>query len=138
MERGQSTKIRVWVNGTFDVLHRGHVELLNFAGKLGIVRVGVDTDDRVKKLKGPRRPVNNLEDRMYLLKNIKAVESVVTFSNDEELENQIKLWSPEYIIIGSDHKNSKIFGKKIAKEIIFFDRLEQYSSTKIIEHEKGK
>lgn len=138
MERGQSTNVRVWVNGTFDVLHRGHIELLNFAGKIGVVRVGIDTDDRVKKLKGERRPVNNLDDRMYLLKNIKAVESVVMFSSDEELEKQIELWCPDYIIIGSDHKKSKIFGKEIAKEIIFFDRLEEYSSTKIIEHEKGK
>lgn len=138
MERGQSTTIKVWVNGTFDVLHRGHVELLNFAGKIGCVRVGVDTDDRVKKLKGHKRPVNTVDDRVYLLKNIKAVESVVTFSSDEELENQIKLWCPDFIIIGSDHKKSKIFGREVAKEIIFFDRLEQYSSTKIIEHEKEK
>ncbi len=67
MERGQSEPLRVWVNGTFDVLHRGHIELLEFASSLGLVKVGLDTDERVKQLKGESRPVNTLEDRMFFI-----------------------------------------------------------------------
>ena len=55
--------MKVWVNGTFDVLHVGHVKLLEFASQFGILRVGIDTDKRVKELKGDDRPFNNQEDR---------------------------------------------------------------------------
>ena len=73
MERGQSEPLRVWVNGTFDVLHRGHIELLEFASSLGLVKVGLDTDERVKQLKGESRPVNTLEDRMFFISKIKGM-----------------------------------------------------------------
>ena len=54
---------KVWVNGTFDVLHIGHLKLLEFASTYGELRVGIDTDKRVKELKGNDRPFNNTEDR---------------------------------------------------------------------------
>ena len=49
MEGRQSTEIKVWVNGSFDVLHRGHIELIQFASKFGTLRVGIDTDERIKE-----------------------------------------------------------------------------------------
>ncbi len=131
MERGFS-EIRVWVNGTFDVLHIGHIRLLEFASKYGKVGVGVDSDDRVKLLKGKNRPFNKLEDRIQFLKSIRFVESVVSFNSDLELREQIKSWGSDYIIIGSDYKDKKIIGSDLA-EIIYFDRLEDYSTTKILE-----
>jgi D-beta-D-heptose 7-phosphate kinase/D-beta-D-heptose 1-phosphate adenosyltransferase len=70
MEGRVPKELRVWVNGTFDVLHRGHIELLEYASKFGKVRVGIDTDERVKQLKGDSRPINRWSDREYLLKNI--------------------------------------------------------------------
>ena len=85
---------RIWVNGTFDIIHRGHLELLNYASSYGLVRVGLDTDDRVKQFKGDSRPINLLEDRIYLMQNIKSVDSVVSFSSDEELEERIREWQP--------------------------------------------
>ena len=63
---------KVFVNGTFDILHRGHLELLNYAKKVGeYVCVGIDTDDRVKKKKGSSRPIHNQEERKFFLENLK-------------------------------------------------------------------
>lgn len=129
-------KIRVWVNGTFDVLHRGHIELLQFANRYGKVRVGIDYDYRVKELKGKDRPVNNWKDRKYFLKSIRYVESVVGFGSDEELKEQIKLWKPDIMIVGSDYKNKTVIGSQFSKELLFFDRIDNYSSTKIINYGK--
>lgn len=136
MEGRQSTKIKVWVNGTFDVLHRGHFELLKFASNFGLLRVGIDYDKRVKELKGLTRPVNTWEDRAFLMKQIKGVDSVVGFENQQELEDSIKKWSPDYLIVGSDYKGKEVLGSNYAKEVIFFERIPNYSSTNIINYGK--
>ena len=131
------TDFRIWVNGTFDVVHRGHIELLEFASSLGKVRVGIDYDERVKTLKGDDRPVNTWEDRRYFLSRIIGVDSVVGFGSDSELKNEIKQWSPDYIIVGSDYKDKYVIGSEYAKNVIFFDKIEGYSSTKIINYGKN-
>lgn len=132
MER-RFSEVRVWVNGTFDVLHIGHIRLLEFASTIGKVRVGIDTDERVKLLKGDKRPFNRLDDRIEFLKSIKFVNSVVSFNTDFELIQEITNWKPDYIVIGSDYKDKKIIGGDLA-EIIYFNRLEDYSTTKILEN----
>jgi len=134
MERGQSEELRVWVNGTFDVLHRGHLELLEFASSLGCLRVGVDTDQRVKELKGESRPVNTCEDRLYFISKIIGVQSVVSFGSEKELTKRIQDWSPNYLVVGSDYKNKKVIGSEYVGEVIFFDKIDGYSSTKIINY----
>jgi D-beta-D-heptose 7-phosphate kinase/D-beta-D-heptose 1-phosphate adenosyltransferase len=136
MEGRQSTEIRVWVNGTFDVLHRGHFELLKFASSLGKLRVGIDYDNRVSELKGPSRPVNVWEDRTFVMSRIKGVDSVVGFATQQELENLIKTWSPDILVGGSDYKGKDVLGSQYAKEIVFFERIPDYSSTKIINYGK--
>jgi D-beta-D-heptose 7-phosphate kinase/D-beta-D-heptose 1-phosphate adenosyltransferase len=123
--------MKVWVNGTFDVLHKGHIKLLEYESSIGIVRVGVDADCRVKKLKGDSRPVNNLEDRKYLLKSLRCVDSVVDFSTDEELEKQIKEWEAEIMVIGADYKDKHVVGGELVK-VIFFDKIDNYSTSKIV------
>lgn len=132
MER-RFSEVKVWVNGTFDVLHIGHIKLLEFANKFGEVRVGIDTDERVKQFKGDLRPINNINDRIDFMNSIKYVNSSVSFSTDEELCNRIKEWNADIIVVGSDYKYKKVIGSNLVKKVIFFDKLDGYSSTKIIE-----
>jgi len=128
--------MKIWVNGTFDVLHRGHIELLRYCSGLGEVRVGIDYDNRVKKLKGMNRPINTFEDRKFLLESLKYVNSVVGFGTDKELEDRIEEWRAKTIVIGSDYKGKNIIGSHLFEKVIYFDRIKNYSSTKIIKHEK--
>jgi len=132
MARRQS---KVWVNGTFDVLHIGHIKLLQFANTKGIVRVGIDYDDRVKQLKGITRPINKWKDRKYFLKSIRYVDSVVGFGSDEELEEQIRGYQPDYMIVGSDYKDKKVIGSQYANELLFFERIKNFSTTNILHSE---
>lgn len=124
----------IFVNGTFDVLHRGHLELLNYAKSLGdYLVVGIDTDDRVKEKKGPTRPVNSDQERSFMLMNLKSVDEVRFFSTDKELENLVKSVKPDIMIVGSDWKDKSVIGSYYSTELKFFDRIDDYSSTNIIQ-----
>jgi D-beta-D-heptose 7-phosphate kinase/D-beta-D-heptose 1-phosphate adenosyltransferase len=125
--------MKIWVNGTFDVLHIGHIRLLEYAASLGQVRVGIDTDERVKRLKGDKRPFNNLGERVEFLSSLKYVKDIVTFGSDEELEKQILNYLPDIMVKGSDWKGKEVVGKQYAKEVRFFDRVGEYSTTKTIQ-----
>jgi len=129
--------MKVWVNGTFDVIHRGHIELLKYASGFGDVYMGIDYDERVKEFKGESRPVNSYEDRKEILKSLKYVKDVQGFGSDSDLMNLIETSGAKTMIIGSDYKDKKIIGSHLFDRIIYFDRIEKYSSTKIIEHEKN-
>lgn len=124
---------KVWVNGTFDVVHLGHIKLLEYAKQCGnILCVGIDSDSRVRQLKGSGRPVNNENSRREFLLSIKYVDKVVIFGSDEELTSCIKNFAPDFFVIGSDYRNRRIIGAEYAGQILFFDRIEGYSSTGII------
>ena len=123
---------KVFVNGTFDIIHRGHLELLNYAKKLGDVCVGIDTDDCVRGKKGTGRPIHNQYERKFLLENLKSVDKVVFFSSEPEFEELIKSLNPDIIIVGSDWKEKSTIKSYYDGELIFFDRWEEYSTTKTI------
>jgi cytidyltransferase-like protein len=127
--------MKVWVNGSFDVLHIGHIRLLEFAAKHGTVRVGIDTDERIRSFKGSSRPYNNLQDRMDFICAIKYVDSVISFGTNEELEDAISEWNTEIMVIGDDYENKKIIGSQIPERIIFFDRVPNKSTTEILSYE---
>lgn len=125
---------KVFVNGTFDLLHPGHLQLLNFAKSYGdYLIVGIDTDDRVKEKKGQKRPIYNQDDRALFLRMLKPVDQVEMFSSDEELEALIKGFQPDIMVVGSDWKGKSVIGSYYASKLIFFDRIEQYASTKTIQ-----
>jgi len=129
--------IKVWTNGCFDILHRGHIELLKYAKSLGDkLIVGIDTDEKVKMDKGGGRPINNLNDRMYVLNSIEYIDIVLPFNSTEELSNKIKCWSPDVMVIGSDWKGKDVIGQEYAGKVEFFDRIEGYSTTDIIGNNK--
>ncbi|MEP7108714.1 MAG: adenylyltransferase/cytidyltransferase family protein [Ferruginibacter sp.] len=126
---------KIFVNGTFDVLHIAHIMLLNYARSLGDhLHVAIDTDTRVKEMKGSTRPIFSQEERKFFLINLKAVDGVSFFSTDEELENTIKDYAPDIMIVGSDWKDKPVIGSQFAKELKFYDRIENYSSTATIQN----
>jgi D-beta-D-heptose 7-phosphate kinase/D-beta-D-heptose 1-phosphate adenosyltransferase len=137
MEGRHTSELRVWVNGTFDVLHRGHIELIKFASKFGTLRVGIDYDERVQELKGPTRPVNLWGDRKFMMESITYVNSVVGFASDEQLEDRIREWNPKYMIVGSDYKEKKVIGSHLVEQVLFFDKIDGFSTTKILEYDKN-
>tara|TARA_B100000676_G_C17969991_1_gene782686 strand:+ start:441 stop:857 length:417 start_codon:yes stop_codon:yes gene_type:complete len=124
----------VFVNGTFDVLHRGHLDLLNYAKSLGeYVVVGIDSDERVRKMKGRSRPINRLMDRAHMLANLKAVDEVRFFGDDKELEDLVKEVKPDIMVVGSDWKGKSVIGSYWAADLHFFDRVGDYATTKTIQ-----
>ena len=126
--------MKVFVNGTFDLLHPGHISLLNSAKAYGdILLVAIDSDERVKQLKGSSRPINNQETRKTILENLKPVDSVKIFSNEEELIEIIKRFSPDVMMVGSDYRDKRVVGSDYAKKLVFFEREVRFSSTYIID-----
>ena len=124
----------IFVNGTFDILHPGHVQLLNYAKSLGdSLTVGIDSDRRVREKKGPTRPINSVGDRAYMLQNLEAVDYIVIFDSDEELERCIKTVKPDIMVVGSDWKDKSVIGGMYAAELRFFDRIEEYATTRTIQ-----
>jgi rfaE bifunctional protein nucleotidyltransferase chain/domain len=124
----------VWVNGCFDVLHRGHIELFKYAKSLGdYLVVGLDTDQRVKRAKGISRPFNKLQDRMAMLEAIKYIDAVVSFDDDDELRYLVKFYNSDIMVVGSDWRDKRVVGQDAVKEVKFFSRIGEYSTTKILE-----
>ena len=124
----------VIVNGTFDILHPGHVAMLNTARSLGrYLIVAIDTDRRVKELKGDKRPINDQLFRKTMLQNLKAVDIVEFFDTRDELIDLIKRYKPDIMVKGSDWKGKSVVAEQYVKEIFWYDRIDEYSTTKTIQ-----
>jgi D-beta-D-heptose 7-phosphate kinase/D-beta-D-heptose 1-phosphate adenosyltransferase len=123
---------KILVNGTFDILHVGHIKLLEYAKSLGDhLTVAIDTDSRIKSKKGPARPVNNEYERKTMLLALKCVDAVIVFGTDEELIDLVK--SCDIMVKGSDYKGKSVIGETYCNQVIYYDRIEEYSSTKKIQ-----
>ena len=124
----------VWTNGCFDILHRGHIELFKYAKSLGdTLLVGVDSDFKVKQDKGEDRPFNNEEDRIELLNSIRYIDKVFLFNTPEQLDRIIKNVQAQVMVVGSDWKGKKVVGESHVEELVFFDRISKYSTSKILQ-----
>ena len=126
---------KIIVNGAFDIVHLGHLRLLQYAKSYpsAYVYVLTDTDRRIKELKGKDRPINTEYERVSLLAALKSVDRVDVFDTDDELANLIRNYNPDIMIKGSDYRNTPIIGAEFCKEIKFYDRIERYSTTNKIQ-----
>jgi len=122
---------KILVNGSFDILHLGHLRLLEYARSFpnSYVLVLTDTDRRIKELKGSSRPINNELERCTMLASLRSVDRVETFDSDDELRKLIKDFGPDIMVKGSDYQGKPVIGEEYCKQIIFYDRFEQYSTT---------
>ena len=122
----------IWCNGTFDILHPGHIELFKIGASLGKkLIVATDTDEKIRQDKGASKPINNLCDRISMLQAIKYIDEVLYFDTRQELEGLIKLYMPDILLLGDDWKGGDVVGIEYAKEVRFLPRL-NYSTTDII------
>ena len=131
----------VFTNGVFDLLHEGHIASLTQAASLGdILIVGINSDDSVKKLKGPSRPINNEYTRTLLLSQMLIVDAVVIFNEDTPLE-LIKSIMPDILVKGGDYTIDQIAGAKevIANggKVVLADIIDGVSTSSIIEKMKS-
>ena len=127
----------VWTNGTFDILHPGHIELFKVARALGDkVIVATDTDEKIKADKGDHKPVNNLCYRVAMLEAIKYIDVVHTFGNRQQLEDLIQLYEPDILLLGDDWRDGEVVGWEHAGETRFLPRVGGYASSNTIERIK--
>ena len=121
----------VFTNGCFDILLRGHMELLKYCKSLGYVIVGLNSDSSVKILKGSNRPFHNQEDRMFVLSSCKYIDEIVIFEESTPY-NLIKKIKPDVIVKGGDYKEEDIAGHDLA-DVKIFNYIQGYSTTSILE-----
>jgi D-beta-D-heptose 7-phosphate kinase/D-beta-D-heptose 1-phosphate adenosyltransferase len=127
----------VFTNGCFDILHRGHITYLNRAKALGdVLVVGVNTDEGVKRLKGPTRPINRLEDRLQVLAALSSVDHVVPF--DEPMPTElIKAVRPAVFVKGGDYTRDTLpeaaLAESLGGEVRILPFVEDQSTTGILE-----
>jgi len=142
--------MNIWVNGCFDILHTGHIDLFWYAKLYGTkempygaamdankLTVGIDTDERVKMLKGDKRPINNVHDRVKILANLRMIDSVVFFHDDDELRYFIKELKTDYLVIGDQYTDKVVIGAECSKFGVIYYPTDERSSTNIIEKIKN-
>jgi rfaE bifunctional protein nucleotidyltransferase chain/domain len=132
----EQNKKLVFTNGCFDILHRGHIEYLQQAKSLGdYLIVGLNSDSSVKKIKDESRPVNNENDRAYVLDGLKVIDAVIIFSEDTPY-NLINDIIPDFLVKGGDWTEDKIVGSEIVKKsggkVISLKYVDNYSTTSTI------
>ena len=121
----------VFTNGCFDILHRGHVELLRYCSSIGDqVVVGLNSDDSVTRLKGPTRPIVCQDDRKVLLESLQFVDKVIIFCDDTPI-NLIKSLGPDIIVKGGDYSVNEVVGYP-EYEVRIFEYVKGQSTTKIV------
>ena len=122
----------VFTNGCFDILHAGHVKYLEEAKSYGdILILGLNADSSVRKLKGPTRPINNQDDRAYILASLESVDYVVIFEEETPYE-LIKLIKPHVLVKGGDYEGKDVVGQDIANELKLVQFVDGKSTTNTI------
>jgi D-beta-D-heptose 7-phosphate kinase/D-beta-D-heptose 1-phosphate adenosyltransferase len=131
----------VFTNGVFDLLHPGHIDVLVGARRHGdALVVGVNSDDSVKRLKGPERPVRNVAERCYVLAALEAVDAVVVFEEDTPFE-LIGVLKPDVLVKGGDYTEASIVGAREVRawggDVVVVPLTPGHSTTSTIEKLRG-
>jgi D-beta-D-heptose 7-phosphate kinase/D-beta-D-heptose 1-phosphate adenosyltransferase len=144
--------MNIWTNGCFDILHTGHIDLLWYAKLFNpelllfpIQRpiwtnklfVGIDSDERVKKLKGDKRPINDLNTRLTIIRNLRMVDKVFIFNTDDELRDLVKALNIDIMIVGDQYKDKEVIGYENSKYGVIYYPVDSRSTTNIIEKIKN-
>ena len=127
----------VFTNGCFDIIHPGHIHILEEAKSNGdVLIVGLNSNRSVKSLKGESRPINSESDRIKILCSIKHVDHVIVFDEDTPIE-LIELIKPNFLVKGGDYNKSEIVGADLVEKnggsVIIIDLLGGYSTSSIID-----
>ncbi len=122
----------IFTNGCFDILHRGHIELLKDCAEIGdLVIVGLNDDESVRRIKGDNRPVNPELDRKFVLESCRYVDQVMLFTEDTPYE-LIKKVQPDVIVKGGDYSVEQVVGRDLC-EVRIFGYRDGYSTSETIE-----
>jgi rfaE bifunctional protein nucleotidyltransferase chain/domain len=122
----------IFTNGCFDILHRGHIELLKYCAEIGDrVIVGLNDDESVRRIKGDNRPVNPELDRKFVLESCRYVDQVMLFTEDTPYE-LIKKVQPDVIVKGGDYSVEQVVGRDLC-EVRIFGYRDGYSTSETIE-----
>ena len=123
-------KRKIFTNGCFDIIHRGHLELLRYCKSLGYVVVGINTDRSVRELKGESRPFFSQQDRRFMLESIKYVDEI-HFFDESTPRSLIKQVKPDIIVKGGDYKPEDVVGSDLC-EVRIFNFVDGYSTTNVL------
>jgi len=131
-------KTVVFTNGVFDIIHPGHIELLEFAKNSGdILIVGLNTDNSIKRLKGNSRPIFPLAERMEILSAIEFVDYLIPFSEDTPLKLIKSLYKVDILVKGGDYSPEQVVGREEVEEtggkLLLFQFKSNYSTSSIID-----
>ena len=132
--RNQKSKEKVvFTNGCFDLVHVGHLKLLNFCRGLGgRLIIGINSDESVKLNKGDSRPVNPLEYRVKFLKELNLADEIIPFEEKTPIK-LIKGIKPDFLVKGGDYTPEQVVGREVAEETVIFPFVGGISSTVLIE-----
>lgn len=121
-----------FTNGCFDLLHAGHVQYLKRAKDMcDYLIVGINSDDSVKRLKGDTRPIQNQEDRAFVLSELKCVDAVIIFEEDTPYSIIQKI-RPDILVKGGDYSIDDIVGKDLVSKVVTIEMLKGRSSSDIL------
>ena len=126
----------VWTNGCFDILHMGHYEYLKFSRQQGdFLIVGLNSDESVRRLKGPNRPITGEAERARLLAALDVVDALVIFEEDTPLQ-AIKVIRPDVIVKGGDYREDQVVGWEVVKsyggKVVIAPFVKGFSTTDIV------
>ena len=128
--------MKMWVNGCFDILHTGHLDLLEYAKCVGdcnnTLIVGIDTDRRVKELKGDKRPLNTQEDRKRFLEALEIVDDVYVFDTADQLRNLVKQTEIDFMVVRDQYRDKEVIGSENSKYGVLYYTVDERSTTNII------